>query len=70
MDEREKRLLVALVKMVRQYLEHRPGGLVDSYSMSAGEHAISVLAEYGLMQTETARFGLWTEAGSALWNSL
>ncbi|KOF13547.1 hypothetical protein AC244_30340 [Ensifer adhaerens] len=36
--------------MVRQYLEERPDGLMDSYAMSAGEHAIEALADFGDME--------------------
>ena len=39
MTDREKKLLIALVKMVGQYLD-RYEDEVDSRSMSAGEHAI------------------------------
>ncbi|NEU99472.1 hypothetical protein [Bradyrhizobium uaiense] len=62
MTDQEKTLLIALVKMVDQYLdEHK--GQVDSLSMSAGEHAIEALAEFGLMESINTRFGRWTEAG-------
>jgi hypothetical protein len=37
--------------MVRQYLEVRPDGSVDSYAKSAGEHAILALVEYGVMES-------------------
>ena len=69
LDDRQKRLLLALVKMVRQYLEHYDDGLVETLSMSAGEHAIAVLEEYGLMTVERPgqRFGRWTEAGETFW---
>jgi hypothetical protein len=69
MDDREKRLLVALVKMVRQYLDHADDGVVDSLSMSAGEHAIAVLAEYGLMEVISGRAGRWTKKSEEFWNS-
>ena len=62
MTDREKKLLVALAKMVDQYLDSYEDE-VDSHSMSAGEHAIMALAEYGLMENINARFGRWTEAG-------
>jgi len=63
MTDREKRLLIALVKMVDQYLDTRED-LVDSFSMSAGEHAIEALADFGLMENVNSRFGRWTEAGN------
>ena len=69
-ETREQRLLYALVLMVRQYLHH-DDDVVDSFSMSAGEHAIEALVEYGLMQWEAgARYGRWTKAGNDLWDSI
>src|SRR5262249_31559041 len=62
MTDQEKMLLVALVKMVDQYLDEDKGQ-VDSLSMSAGEHAIEALAEFGLMERINTRFGQWTVAG-------
>jgi hypothetical protein len=62
MTGREKKLLVALAKMVDQYLDCYQDE-VDSRSMSAGEHAIGALAEFGLMDVINARFERWTEAG-------
>ncbi len=65
MSEREEKLLRALVLMVRQYLEVRPDGTVDSYAKSAGEHAIRALVEYVFMEIVPRGriFGRWTEAG-------
>lgn len=65
----EKRALGALASMVRQYLrEFEDTGLLDSLAQSAGEHAISVLAEYGYMERVVMgrSFGRWTPAGEAL----
>ena len=62
MTENEQKLLVALVKMVDQYLDEYDDE-VDSLAMSAGEHAIEVLADFGLMENINFRFGRWTEAG-------
>jgi hypothetical protein len=62
MTDREKKLLIALVKMVEQYLGINEDD-VDSRSMSAGEHAIEALADFGLMEVVNTRFGRWTEAG-------
>ena len=65
MTDREKKLLVALVKMVDQYLD-RYEDEVDSRSISAGEHAIEALADFGLMEVVNTRLGRWTEAGRKL----
>lgn len=62
MTDSEKKLLIALVRMVRQYLDDY-GDEVDSRSMSAGEQAIAALADFGLMEVVNTRFGRWTEAG-------
>ena len=62
MTDNERRLLVALVKMVDQYLDEYDEE-VDSRAMSAGEHAIEALADFGLMESINTRFGRWTEAG-------
>jgi hypothetical protein len=62
MTDREKNLLIALARMVDQYLD-RHEDQVDSGSMSAGEHAIAALATFGLMEVVHTRFGRWTEAG-------
>jgi hypothetical protein len=62
MTDREEKLLIALVKMVDQYLDSDEDG-VDSRSMSAGEHAIEALADFGLMVNVGTRFGRWTDAG-------
>jgi hypothetical protein len=62
MTERERRLLIALVKMVNQHLREH-GDEVDSISESADEHALEVLADFGLMETLNTRFGRWTEEG-------
>jgi hypothetical protein len=58
----EQKLLIALVRMVNQYLDEY-GDEVDSRSMSAGEHAIEALAGFGFMEVVNTRFGRWTEAG-------
>jgi hypothetical protein len=62
MTGREKKLLIALAKMVDQYLDCHQDE-VDSRSISAGEHAIGALAEFGLMDVINTRFGRWTETG-------
>jgi hypothetical protein len=60
--EREQKLLIALVKMVSQHLTEY-GDQVDSISQSAGQRALEVLADFGLMETVNTRFGRWTEEG-------
>jgi hypothetical protein len=62
LTDSERKLLVALVKMVDQYLDNYDDE-VDSRSMSAGEHAIVALADFGLMENINTRLGRWTEAG-------
>jgi hypothetical protein len=62
MTDREKKLLIALVKMVDQYLDSHEDE-VDSLSESAGEHAIAALVDFGLMENVKTRFGRWTDAG-------
>jgi hypothetical protein len=62
MTEREQKLLIALVLMVNQYLDEH-GDEVDSISESAGEHALEVLADFGLIEALNTRFGRWTEEG-------
>ncbi|MGP4691854.1 hypothetical protein [Agrobacterium cavarae] len=68
MDDREKLALAALARMVDQYLEKRPDGTIDNYSMSAGEDAFEALQEYGYMEVEDGfiRFARWTQLGEAL----
>ena len=69
MDEREQRLLMAMVYMVHQCLVERDPGVVDSVALGAYERAIRVLAQYDLMEVifEGRTFGRWTEAANRLW---
>ena len=67
MTEAEKRLLVALARMCKQYLED--GGELDHMCMSAGEDAVELLVQYGLV-APCRRGGTWTEAGTALLNAI
>ncbi|MGF6434151.1 MULTISPECIES: hypothetical protein [Bradyrhizobium] len=62
MTDSEQKLLIALVKMVSRHLT-RYGDQVDSMSESAGERALEVLADFGLMETVNARFDRWTDEG-------
>jgi hypothetical protein len=63
----EQRLLCALAWMCEQYLKDGQNGL-DHMSMSAGECAVVLLIEYGLVEPR-ARGGVWTEAGLAMLDS-
>jgi hypothetical protein len=67
MGDNEKKLLIALVRMVEQYLPGEDPEL-DHLFMSAGESAIEALAAYGLVVPEP-RGGRWTEAGIRFRNS-
>jgi cytosine/adenosine deaminase-related metal-dependent hydrolase len=49
MTDSEKKLLIALVAMVHQHLDEY-GDEVDNLAESAGERAIQVLADFGLME--------------------
>jgi len=62
MTDSEQKLLIALVEMVSQHLREYDD-LVDSISQSAGQRALEVLADFGLMESVNARFGRWTEEG-------
>jgi len=61
MTELESRLLKALAMMAAQYLENESGHL-DHMFMSAGEEAVEVLSELGLV-VDDHRNSRWTEAG-------
>ncbi|PVM88690.1 hypothetical protein DDF62_14280 [Caulobacter radicis] len=64
MTSQEQRLLSALAWMCAQYLEDRDGEL-DHLSMSAGERAVALLVDYGLI-APSGRGGTWTAEGQAL----
>ena len=69
--EMEKRLLVALAWMCQQYLSCDIPGVsdyLDHECMGAGEGAVALLAEYGLVDSDP-RGGTWTEAGNKLLDS-
>jgi hypothetical protein len=63
LTERERKLLIALVHMVCQHLTEYDDDQVDSISQSAGQHALEVLADFGLIEALNTRFGRWTEEG-------
>jgi len=63
MTDAERKILRALAGMCNQYLLHK-GGL-DHLCMSAGERAVEVLAEYGLVDCND-RGAAWTKAGQDL----
>lgn len=70
MTDPERRLLTALAAMCDQYIgrhsnTHQPVS-VDHLCLSAGERAVALLIEYGLVGEDDGRGGLWTEAGLAL----
>lgn len=74
MTEVEKKLLRALAFMVLQYLDggsagkltgREQKGLVSGEFMYAGENAINLLVEHGLL-TGDGYGADWTEAGEAL----
>jgi hypothetical protein len=68
LDDHERKLLIALARMVDQYLTD--GELLDNRAMRAGETALAVLAEHGLVTIVGGyRFGRWTNAGRELLNS-
>lgn len=60
----ESVLLPALVEIVDQCLcPWNNGEGVDTLAESAGEWAVVALAEFGLMECVSNRFGRWTPAG-------
>jgi hypothetical protein len=66
MSEPERKLLIALVLMVEQYLTS--GRVLDNLAEHAGEMALEVLADHGLvtLQPGSYRFAQWTDAGRQL----
>ncbi|GGC76571.1 hypothetical protein [Chelatococcus reniformis] len=66
MNDSEKTVLFALALMANQYLrQNEDEAELDSLAMSAGEHALEVLAEHGLVELVGSHriMGRWTEAG-------
>ena len=68
MTEQDERLLHALAWMCEQYIGGRHTDSLDHECLSAGEDAVAILAEYGLVEVTSIRGGIWTEAGKALLN--
>ena len=66
-SEQEQRLLAALASMVDQYLRVENNGL-DHIGVSAGESAMTLLAEYGLV-TDDTRHARWTDEGERFLSS-
>ena len=70
MDDREKRLLTALLHMAWEYLgcHYKDAWALDCGAMHAGETAIGALAEYRLVEVDGSGriFGRWTDAGRQL----
>jgi hypothetical protein len=69
MTEEEQRLLRSLASMCRQYLQVSDSDLLNHDCMCAGQDAIEILADYGLVELGMARSGTWTEAGKAFLSS-
>jgi hypothetical protein len=68
MSEPESKALIALVLMVDQYMSN---GIIDNLAQHAGEMALQVLADHGLvtLQPGSYRFAHWTDAGRQLLTS-
>ena len=65
MTEKERQLLVALAWMCEQYIGSGQCDGLDHQCISAGENAVDLLVEFGLIE-RGGRGGTWTEAGKAL----
>jgi hypothetical protein len=66
MTDQEQRLLAALAWMCEQYLGSGTSRSLDHMCMSAGEEAVAMLVEYGLVEETSIRGGKWTKAGEDL----
>jgi len=62
MTDKEEKLLAALAQMCAQYLTD--GEMLDHMCMTAGENAVDLLFEYGLVDG-IGRGVAWTEKGKA-----
>lgn len=67
MDERERKTLQSLALMCDQYLR-TPEGDLDHLCMTAGEDAVRLLIQHGLI-IPMGRGGHWSEAGLAILNA-
>lgn len=65
MNATEKRLLLVLAWMCEQYIGSGEQSGLDHECMTAGEDAVELLVEYGLV-SPSGRGGTWTDAGKAL----
>ena len=63
MTNQETKLLNALAWMCQQYLARGTDDFLCHDCMAAGQQAVALLAEYGLVEPETIVGGRWTEAG-------
>ena len=65
MEPNEEYILQALAWMVMQYIGNVDDDDIDTMCMSAGQHAVEVLAKYGLVEilNGNLRNARWTEAG-------
>ena len=52
--------------MCEQYIGIGRVDLLDHQCISAGEDAVAVLADYGLVEITSVREAKWTDAGKAL----
>ena len=66
LTDAEERMLAALASMAMQYLDR--GGVLDHSSMHAGEAAMEVLCDYGLINAKTPG-ATWTSSGQAFLDS-
>lgn len=65
MTANEKRLLLALAWMCEQYIGSGEQTGLDHECMGAGEDAVELLVEYGMV-SPSGRGGTWTSTGRAL----
>lgn len=65
-SDTERNLVSAVAGMALQYLSVKgeEGDYLDSLNMNAGESALRVLEDYGLVDVDSSyRSGVWTELG-------
>ena len=66
MTDAERRLLGSLALMCEQYISEN--GVLDHRCMAAGEKAVALLVQYGLVEPGP-RGGTWTTDGRTLLDS-